>query len=71
MRILSPPGMKAWVISGGGIDFIRVMSKKMYAIPPEQVVGAFALGEFPDGEQHANPYKHKYALTMRPPISAG
>lgn len=39
-------GFKTWIISGGGIDFMRVMSKKMYDIPPEQVVGSFALGEF-------------------------
>ncbi|MBB1200298.1 haloacid dehalogenase-like hydrolase [Enterobacteriaceae bacterium 89] len=39
-------GFKTWIISGGGIDFMRVMSQKMYGIPPEQVVGSFALGEF-------------------------
>lgn len=39
-------GFKTWIISGGGIDFMRVVSQKMYAIPPEQVVGSFALGEF-------------------------
>ncbi|HAT1577340.1 TPA: haloacid dehalogenase-like hydrolase [Raoultella ornithinolytica] len=39
-------GFKTWIISGGGIDFMRVMSLKMYGIPPEQVVGSFALGEF-------------------------
>lgn len=37
---------KTWIISGGGIDFMRVLSQKMYGIPPEQVVGSFALGEF-------------------------
>lgn len=47
-------GFKTWIISGGGIDFMRVMSQKMYGIPPEQVVGSFALGEFSlsnDGSQ--------------------
>lgn len=39
-------GFKTWIISGGGIDFMRVMAQKMYGIPPEQVVGSFALGEF-------------------------
>lgn len=39
-------GFKTWIISGGGINFMRVMSQKMYGIPPEQVVGSFALGEF-------------------------
>ncbi|MBD0985459.1 HAD family hydrolase [Klebsiella michiganensis] len=47
-------GFKTWIISGGGIDFMRVLSEKMYGIPPEQVVGSFALGEFSltkDGSQ--------------------
>lgn len=39
-------GFKTWIVSGGGIDFMRVMSEKMYNIPPENVVGSFALGEF-------------------------
>lgn len=39
-------GFKTWIISGGGIDFMRVVSQKMYGIPPEQVVGSFALGEY-------------------------
>lgn len=47
-------GFKTWIISGGGIDFMRVLSQKMYGIPPEQVVGSFSLGEFsltPDGTE--------------------
>ncbi|MDH1795946.1 MULTISPECIES: HAD family hydrolase [Citrobacter] len=39
-------GFKTWIVSGGGIDFMRVLSQKMYGIPPEQVIGSFALGEF-------------------------
>ena len=39
-------GFKTWIISGGGSDFMRVMTEKMYGIPPEQVVGSFSLSEF-------------------------
>lgn len=39
-------GFKTWIISGGGIDFMRVLAEKMYGIPPEQVVGSFSLSEF-------------------------
>lgn len=39
-------GFKTWIVSGGGIDFMRVLTKKMYGIPPEQVVGSFSLSEF-------------------------
>lgn len=39
-------GFKTWIISGGGIDFMRVIAEQMYGIPPEQVVGSFSLSEF-------------------------
>jgi len=32
-------GFKTFIVSGGGIDFIRVLSEEAYGIPPEQVVG--------------------------------
>lgn len=32
-------GFKTFIVSGGGIDFIRVFSQEAYGIPPEQVVG--------------------------------
>jgi hypothetical protein len=31
---------KVYICSGGGIDFMRVMSSKLYGIPPEQVIGS-------------------------------
>ncbi|GDX08063.1 HAD family phosphatase [Buttiauxella sp. A111] len=39
-------GFKTWIVSGGGIDFMRVLAEKMYGIPPEQVIGSFSIGEF-------------------------
>ena len=39
-------GFRTWIISGGGIDFMRVLAEQMYGIPPEQVVGSFSLAEF-------------------------
>ncbi|ADO47236.1 HAD family hydrolase [[Enterobacter] lignolyticus] len=44
-------GFKTWIISGGGIDFMRVMSDSMYGIPPEQVVGSFSLSDYSLGEK--------------------
>lgn len=32
-------GFQTWICSGGGIDFIRVISQQMYGIPPQQVIG--------------------------------
>jgi hypothetical protein len=31
---------KIFIVSGGGIDFVRVFSEKIYGIPPERVVGS-------------------------------
>lgn len=31
---------KTFIVSGGGIDFMRVFSQHVYGIPPEQVVGS-------------------------------
>ena len=33
-------GFKTFIVSGGGIDFMRVFSKQAYGIPPEQVIGS-------------------------------
>ena len=32
-------GFKTFIVSGGGIDFLRVFAEEAYGIPPEQVVG--------------------------------
>ncbi len=36
-------GFKTFIVTGGGQDFVRVYSDRVYGIPPEQVVGS-ALG---------------------------
>lgn len=33
-------GFKTYIVSGGGVDFLRVFSEHVYGIPPEQVVGS-------------------------------
>ena len=33
-------GFKTFIVSGGGIDFMRVFTEQTYGIPPEQVVGS-------------------------------
>ena len=37
---LQANGFKTFIVSGGGIEFIRPWSEKVYGIPPEQVVGS-------------------------------
>ena len=33
-------GFKTFIVSGGGIEFMRLWTEKVYGIPPEQVVGS-------------------------------
>ncbi len=33
-------GFKTFIVSGGGVEFMRVFAEKIYGIPPEQVVGS-------------------------------
>jgi phosphoserine phosphatase len=33
-------GFKTYIVSGGGIEFMRPIAERMYGIPPEQVIGS-------------------------------
>jgi len=37
---LQDNGFKTYIVSGGGIEFIRAWSESVYGIPPEQVIGS-------------------------------
>ena len=39
MRYLRDNGYKTFIVTGGGQDFVRVYSERVYGIPPGQVVG--------------------------------
>ena len=40
LAYLRANGFKTFIVSGGGADFMRVFSERIYGIPPEQVVGS-------------------------------
>lgn len=42
LAYLRAHGFKTFLVSGGGADFMRVFSERVYGIPPEQVVGSNA-----------------------------
>jgi phosphoserine phosphatase len=48
LAYLRANGFKTFIVSGGGIAFMRTFSEKAYGIPPEQVVGSSAVAEFQD-----------------------
>jgi phosphoserine phosphatase len=33
-------GFKTYIVSGGGVEFVRALSQDLYGIPPEQVIGS-------------------------------
>ena len=40
LAMLRANGFKTFIVSGGGIEFVRVFSEQVYGIPPEQVIGS-------------------------------
>ncbi len=39
-------GFKTYIVSGGGIEFLRVWAEDIYGVPPEQVVGSSIVTAF-------------------------
>jgi phosphoglycolate phosphatase-like HAD superfamily hydrolase len=39
-------GFKTFIVSGGGVEFMRVFTERVYGIPPEQVVGSSGVVKF-------------------------
>lgn len=53
LAYLRQNGFKTFVVSGGGIEFMRAWAEKAYGIPPEQVIGSSGVTEYkllPNGE---------------------
>ena len=40
LTYLRANGFKTFIVSGGGVDFMRVFAERVYGIPPEQVIGS-------------------------------
>jgi haloacid dehalogenase-like hydrolase len=39
-------GFKTYIVSGGGVEFMRVFSEQLYGVPPEQVIGSTGKTKF-------------------------
>ena len=39
-------GFKTFIVSGGGVEFMRAFADKTYGIPPEQVIGSSGVTEY-------------------------
>jgi phosphoglycolate phosphatase-like HAD superfamily hydrolase len=40
LAYLRANGFKTFLVSGGGVEFMRVFSERVYGVPPEQVIGS-------------------------------
>jgi phosphoglycolate phosphatase-like HAD superfamily hydrolase len=59
MKYLRANGFKTYIVTGGGQEFVRVYSDRVYGIPPEQVVGSSILTKYE--------YKDSKPVLMREP----
>jgi phosphoglycolate phosphatase-like HAD superfamily hydrolase len=52
MNYLRVNGFRTYIVTGGGQEFVRVYSQRVYGIPPEQIVGSSILTkyEYQDGK---------------------
>jgi phosphoglycolate phosphatase-like HAD superfamily hydrolase len=46
LRYLRANGFKTFIVSGGGVEFMRVFAERAYGIPPEQVIGSSGKQKF-------------------------
>jgi len=50
LRYLRDEDFQTYIVSGGGVDFMRAFSKEAYNIPNQQVIGSTGPAEYSDGE---------------------
>jgi phosphoserine phosphatase len=52
LAYLRTNGFKTFIVSGGGIEFMRPWAERVYGIPPEQVVGSSGGLRYDDRDGH-------------------
>lgn len=40
LNYLRASGFRTYIVSGGGVEFLRVLAEELYGVPPEQVIGS-------------------------------
>ena len=48
MQYLRANGFRTYIVTGGGQEFVRAYSEKVYGVPPDQVVGSSAVTKLVD-----------------------
>jgi phosphoglycolate phosphatase-like HAD superfamily hydrolase len=63
LSYLRANGFKTYIVSGGGVDFMRPFTERVYGIPPEQVIGSAIKTKF-------EPRGDKFVLMRLPQIES-
>jgi phosphoglycolate phosphatase-like HAD superfamily hydrolase len=50
LDLLRANGFRTYIVTGGGVEFVRVAAESLYGIPPEQVVGSSTKMKMEDGK---------------------
>jgi phosphoglycolate phosphatase-like HAD superfamily hydrolase len=50
LKYLRANGFKTYIVTGGGQDFVRTYSQRVYGIPPEQVIGTAGVVKYSYGK---------------------
>jgi len=61
LQYLRSNGFKTYIVSGGGVDFMRPWMEQAYGIPPEQVIGSLM-----DMKYEESPVTHQPSLSFFP-----
>lgn len=62
LRYLRDRGYQTYIVSGGGVDFIRAFAEQRYSIPPNRVIGSL-------GQMEAVEAEGRMVLMKRPGIA--
>jgi haloacid dehalogenase-like hydrolase len=58
LQYLRANGYRTYIVTGGGQDFVRLYSEKVYGIPPEQVVGTAGATKY-GYDKNGKPFLYK------------
>src|SRR5262245_60755629 len=46
LAYLRANGFKTFIVSGGGVEFMRAFAERVYGVPPEQVIGSSVVTKY-------------------------
>ena len=69
LTYLRANGFKTFIVSGGGVEFMRPWTERVYGVPPEQVIGSRAKVQYEVQRRHTRrcgAWRRSISWTTRP-----